>query len=514
MCKTLSGEKMNAPTLWYKPAEIKLRPYQERMVNESRFAIAEHKKIICQGPTGFGKTIFAASILKSAANKGLRCAFIVDRIALVEQTSAVFDEYGISHGIIQAANKRFSLSEPIQICSIQTLKSRGHDRFDFVIIDEVHSLHAAHKKLIKESKFAIGLSATPWRNGLGKYFNHLVSPVTTRELINQGYLVDFKVYGPRTMDTTGLKEVAGDFVEKEMSERFDIATITGDIVSHYKKLANGKKTICFCVNIAHARHVAREFNKRGVSAVEINSYHKSGENSEREKIMRSFTDGDASVICSVDILGKGFDYPGVDCVILARPTKSLTVHVQQVGRGLRTYDGAPDCLILDHAGNHERLGFVDEVYNIPLNAKTKKKSAKKEDKKERKPVACSSCDFIKPVGVKKCPACGIVTEFIKDINVEDGELAEVKRKKKARREYDLDEKQAFLAGLNSYAAKKGMKMHWKGFYGWALYRYKDKFKCNPSNKMNWAEQGPITEDVKNFITHGFIKAAKEAEKET
>ena len=458
----------------------------------------------------------AASMLRSAANKGLRCAFVADRIALVKQTSAVLDNYGIRHGILQAQNERFDLSEPIQICSIQTLKARGHEAFEFVIIDECHTLFEAHIKLIEESKFAIGLSATPWRNGLGKYFNHLVCPITTRELIDQGYLVDFKVYGPRTIDTDGLKTVAGDFAEKDLAEVCDKETITGDIVSHYKRLATGRKAICFCVNIAHARHVARAFNRKGVKAVEINSYHKAdGEDCERDEIMDSFTKGDSQVICSIDILAKGFDFEKVDCVILARPTMSLTVHVQQIGRGLRTYKNAPECLVLDHAGNHERLGFVDDIPYQPLNEKKKPKSSKeKKDIEEKLPKACISCDFLKPAGVKKCPACGVEPKFIEDINVIDDELQEVKRKKKDRKDYTVQDKENFLAGLNSYAQSKGMQRHFKGFYGWALYRYQDKFGCKPSNKIDWAVAGQITEEVKNFITHGNIKFAKTKEKNT
>lgn len=484
--------------------ELILRPYQEKAVTMLRKSLSINKKVVLQVATGGGKTIIAASILK-AAGRRMRCAFIVDRISLISQASRVFTDYGIDHGIIQGDNPLWDPAAGVQICSIQTLARRKVAPFEFVIIDECHTLFKSHEKIIENAEFVIGLSATPWRKGLGKFFNDLVVPVTMADLMANKDLLQYRVFAPPTIDTAGLRVVAGDYVEKDLAERADKAKITGDIVDHWLKYGRGRKTICFCVNIAHGKHVAREFCRRGIKAVEVNSWQETGkEDAERNKIMREFVEGDAEVITSVDILGKGFDFPGASCAILARPTKSKIVHVQQVGRVLRP-GGKEDALILDHAGNFPRLGFVEEINVSSLDdGRNKRSEKKKQEKPNPLPKVCPSCDFLKPAGEHKCQLCGFEPENIRDVEVEAGELKELKKSRK----YTTVEKQIFLGGLNRYAAEHGMKQHHKGFYGWALYSYSDKFGCKPSSKMDWGYQCDINEDVKKFVVHGLIKQAK------
>jgi len=493
--------------------EIVLRDYQEKTISMARDAIAAYKKIVIQLSTGAGKTVIATHILKQVASRGIRCCFVVDRLTLINQTSMVFSQYGIPHGVIQGQHERWRPEELVQIASIQTLSRRSYEDFPFIIIDEIHTLHTEHKKMLSNCTYAIGLSATPWRKGLGKHFKKLIRPVGMRELINKGHLLDFRVYGPRTINTDGLRTVAGDFVESELAERADTVKITGDIVTHWKKHATGRKTICFCVNIAHARHVSREFNRNGIKSVEVNSYQRAeGEGNERQQALDEFVEGDAMVICSVDILGKGFDDPETSCVILARPTKSLMVHVQQVGRGLRV-GGNNDCLILDHAGNTERLGFVDEIDISILDDGKSKKSSKEKERKEPLPTPCVSCEFMKPARVHKCPACGFEPENIRDVDTEIGELEELKRKKTDRKEYSVSDKQNFIGGLNAYAIEKGYRRGRKGVFGWSINKFNEKFGCNPSNQIDWGYVTTANEDVMNFIKHSNIKYHKRKEKE-
>ena len=463
---------MNMPLFNYRSAEtIVLRDYQETMVNLSRESIYKHNKIILQAPCGAGKTVLSAYMIKQASEKGLRCAFICDRLSLIDQTSEMFSKYGISHGVIQGDHPLYFPDESVQVCSIQTLARRAVKAFDFVIIDECHTKFKTHEFFLAQTKFALGLSATPWSKGLGKHYHDLVNPVTTKELMDWGYLSNYTGYGPGTIDMTGAKVRAGDYTSEDLEERADTKKIVGDIVKHWVKHAKGRKTIAFCVNTGHANHIAKEFNRVGVKAKSINCYMKlNKETDEVKEALLDFDHGEIDVLCSVDMVSKGFDQPDVDCLILARPTKSVMLHVQQIGRGLRI-GGAEKCLILDHAGNIERLGYVEDININWLDCSDKKEKSKKSKESEEKlPKPCTSCDYLKPVGVHKCPACGYEPENIQEIEAIDEELQELKRKKVARKDYTVDDKQKFLAGLNGYARDKGFSKHWKGFYGWALHK--------------------------------------------
>jgi superfamily II DNA or RNA helicase len=494
----------------FKFPETKLRDYQIETVSQARnFFRKGSKKVVIMLGTGSGKTVIATHMIKQAAAKGLKCGFVCDRIELINQTSARLDMEGVQHGVIQGDHPRYDPSEPVQLCSIQTLAKRKSKQFDMIIVDEVQTFHAAHKRLLAENEgsFIIGLSATPFTKGLGKHFDGLISPVTAKQLIAQGHLVNFKVYGPRTIDTTGVKVTAGEYDKTELGERADKPKIVADIVKTWLEKGGNRQTICFATNVAHSKHIVREFCKVGVLAEHIDSFT---DKDTRAAVLKRLANFETRIVSCVDILTKGFDCPVVSCIIQALPTKSLMRHIQQIGRGLRTAQGKVDCCILDHAGNHERLGFIDDIEFTELDDGKKKeaKEKKEKEKKEKLPILCLSCEYLKPAGVCKCPACGLVAEHIADVETEAGELQEVKRN---RKDYTLAQKQAFLAGLNSYAREKGFKMGRGGVYGWCLYRYSAKFGCGPSSKMDWGATGPIGEDVRKFIAHENIKQAKSKE---
>ena len=381
-----------------------LRPLQELMLNETRTAMSKHKRVILMAATASGKTIIAAQIIKNALAKGKTVVFIADRIVLINQTSNVLLKYNIPHGIIQAQNERFDISQPAQVCSIQTLKLRGCPQSDVIIIDEIHCLYSEHIKIMNENPnaYILGLTATPFTKGLGKYFDMHIEPVPIKKLIAEKYLVPFDIYGPSITDLSALKIVAGEFTEKSLSAAYDKVDIVGDVVKTWQRITPGKKTIVFGVNVAHVKHLVEQFKLVGVSAVEIN-YRQTEE--ERNEALYSFMEGDTTVLCSVEIAVKGFDDPATEVVVMAVATRSITKWIQCTGRALRTYPGKEKAYILDLGGNTERLGFPDEHIFTELD--TGKKPKKSEVKpKERTPKACPSCDFIKPIGVRTCPACG------------------------------------------------------------------------------------------------------------
>ncbi|TKB26507.1 DEAD/DEAH box helicase [Desulfopila sp. IMCC35006] len=469
------------------------------------------KKQMLMLPTGAGKTHIASCMIRNAVAKGLRCLFICDRIELINQASTRFTAEGIEHGIIRAGEP----SQPdlqVQICSVQTLARRRIQHFDLAIIDEAHTLHKAHIRLIEANPFGhiVGLSATPFAKGLGKYFNGLVNPITTRKLIDKGYLSDFVAYGPPTIDTTEVKTIAGDFDPQEIGQRADKPKLVADVVETWLRLALGRKTICYATNIAHSQHLVREFRRRGITAEHIDfSTGKGIDEASRAEIIGKFKTGEITVICNFDILTKGFDCPEVSCIIQARPTKSLMIHIQQIGRGLRAYPGKDRCIILDHAGNHERLGFADGF--LPAHLDDGKKAdtsshTQHEEKEPPKPKRCPSCDFLKPVGMRKCPACGLLPAHAEDVETAPGRLEKLHKSTKGQ--YSMEEKQTFLAGLNGWCQSKGWHPSPSGCYGTAIKIYTEKFGKEPSSQINWQKVDVVTEDVRNFLKHRAIRKKK------
>lgn len=480
-----------------------LKPLQEFALNEVRKAMSKNKRIILMAGTGFGKTILAAQIIKSVLDKDKSVVFIVDRIVLANQTSDVLRKYGIPHGVIQAKNERFDISQKAQVCSIQTLKLRGCPKADVYIIDEIHCLYDEHIKIMNDNPdaFILGLTATPYTKGLGRYFGKHIEPVPVKRLIEEKYLVPFDIYGPTVADLSKLKVIAGEFTERSLSDAYDKVDIVGDVVKTWQRLTPNRKTIVFGVNVAHIKHLVTQFEAAGISACELN-YRQTDE--EREEALRSFVDGSTTVLCSVEVATKGFDVPNVEVVVMAVATKSMIKWTQTTGRALRVYPGKEKAYILDLGGNAERLGFPDDYEFISLDMGRKKKKSEQEADIVL-PKKCPSCDFIKPIGVRTCPACGFTPEFKKDVAVEDGKLEKLKRK--ARSEYTLQQKQSFLAQLNTYAAEKGMKMGKGGCFGWSIHQYTDKFGSAPSSKLDWSAREPVGIEVKNYTIYKAIKFA-------
>jgi superfamily II DNA or RNA helicase len=194
--------------------KINLRPYQLASIEGLREGARRgHRAQVLMAPTGAGKTVIGAQLSDEVNKKGRRAAFVVDRVNLVDQTSALFDKYGIPHGVIQADHWRKHLFERIQICSAQTIEKRGFfPDLDLLIVDECHATRRATANLIKNRTDlrVIGLSATPFSNGLADLYTNLVNVCTTNELVSEGFLVPLQTYAARAVDMTGAKIVAGE----------------------------------------------------------------------------------------------------------------------------------------------------------------------------------------------------------------------------------------------------------------------------------------------------------------
>ena len=463
-----------------------LRPHQAEAVSQLRASLREgFKRPLLMLPTGAGKTLTAAHIAGSVLDRGKRATFVVPALALIDQTVDAFWAEGLRDiGVIQASHGLTRPRAKLQVASVQTLARRELPETDLVIVDEAH---LAHKVVLDWMATApnlpfIGLSATPWTRGLGQHYDDLIKPVSLAELIALKFLTPFRVFAPSHPDLSGARIVGGDYREDDASAAMQ--PLTGDVVSTWLERGEGRPTLCFAVDRAHAKHLSERFEAAGVSTAYVD-----GESTkpEREAIRTRFASGEVKVVCNVGVLTTGVDWD-VRCIVLARPTKSEMLYVQMIGRGLRTAKGKADCTILDHSDTTLRLGFVTDIHHDRLDmgdAKSAEEKASVErEREERLPHACPSCGAVKPARARLCGVCGHEAA-VKAAGVEtrDGHLEELgKAAKKANREVDWPQKVEFIRQLRAYAVSKGKAD------GWVAHRYKTKFGCWPNDpRVRYAE---------------------------
>lgn len=462
-----------------------LKPLQQTALDMLRSSLStKHKRPIIQAATGFGKTVLAAHIVTGALAKRKRVAFVVPLLTLIDQTFERFVENAIDPGeigVFQGNHPWRRPSAPVQICSVQTIAARGFPVVDFVIIDECHKRFKVIEEWMAEQpdKIFMGLSATPWTKGLADYFDDLLIPAEIDELIGEGYLCPFKVFAPAHPDLSGIKIVAGDYHEGQLSERMSKATVVGDVVQTWLAKARGKDgehlpTLVFAVDRAHADLLHKQFEASGVASeyVDANTTRE-----ERADMSSRFSSGHTDVICSVGTMTHGVDLD-VRCIVLARPTKSESLFVQMIGRGLRTADGKDYCLILDHSDSHTKLGMVTDIRHDALKS-AKAGAVSKIEPPVRLPIECSSCTFLMPVGVHECPNCGFVRPRVSRVQNESGELIELEIARRTTRKTNRDltwpEKIQFIGELRGYALGHGYKL------GWVTHKYRERFGVWPDD---------------------------------
>jgi DNA repair protein RadD len=373
---------------------------------------AGHKNQLVMAPTGSGKTYLGMRVIQEALVKGRSAMFVADRTTLINQTSAVADQYGLSaHGIIQANHWRIDKRSKFQIASVQTLARRGWPDVDVIVIDEAHCQYDAWTKHVMDCRaYVIGLSATPFSAGLGKIFTNLVNAATMHQLTESGVLVPMRVFSCSRPDMRGAATgVGGEWSDRAAEERG--MEIIGDVVTEWCKIASDRKTIVFGATIDHCEAITRQFNESGIMAATFTS---DTTQAEREVLLREYSKPDSMlrVLVSVEALAKGFDVKDVSAVCDCRPLrKSLSTAIQMWGRGLRASPetGKKDCLLLDFSGNIVRFAadFSDIYYNglDALDSGDKlDKVIRKDDEEEKEGKACPSCGY-KPVG-KRCVSCG------------------------------------------------------------------------------------------------------------
>lgn len=408
-----------------------LRPYQVDIINKVRQKFKEGKRrVLIRLATGGGKTLLASTIIKSAIAKGNKVLFLCHRRELVKQSVEALRGEGVNVGIV-AGGFNFKRGHDCYVCSVPTLvkRLRVMRGFSLVVFDECHHSRSATFEKCWQAYYdsaMLGLSASPARldrKPLGECFDSMVHGPEIQDLIDMGFLSDFKYYAPSRVDLSAVKTLAGDYHKGQLAEVMDKPHITGDAVQHYLKVGVGKRCIVFCVSINHSKAVADEYNKHGIPAAHVDANSKMDY---RDKAMEEFKNGRIKVLTNCNLFSEGVDVPKLDMVQILRPTKSLVLHLQIVGRCLRPDPGKERAYILDHVCNYEHHGLPTEVHEWSLG---KKVDEDKNDKASQATKTCPKCMMVLASTTRVCP-CGHVFKPTKqrEIDEVEGELVELDRK--------------------------------------------------------------------------------------
>ncbi len=402
---------------------LKLRHYQKSAIAEVYGLIKNgYTNPLIYAPTGSGKTVMATHIAKDAISKSRRVLFLVHRDALIQQTVETLISYGISEemiGYIKAGYPHATDQQQVIVASIQSLARRDFpNQIGLIIVDEAHTtafyndfakIREAYQHDGRTGAIIIGLTASPWRNKAGEGMKHvgfdcLAVAATITGLIQKGYLAPPRYFGFGGMIDLSQFEIRdGDYKTSQVQNACMAEGFNERIVEEFQKLCSDRTAIAFCSSIEQSRYLAKLLNDAGT-----NAEHLEGDTptSVREEMYQRLSSGETRVLCSVGTLTEGFDVKSIGAIILARPTKSVSLYVQICGRGLRSFPGKQDCLILDFAdiikgdGSRKGLGFLSEQPEPtlePLNQKPDEEIAKKD---------CPNCGNVVNSLIKICPHCG------------------------------------------------------------------------------------------------------------
>lgn len=486
-----------------------LRPFQETVIDELRTGLIQgNKRQLLALATGAGKTVVASHLIHKAAEKGNKSLFIVDRIELVCQAIKHLSEIGLKVGIYQGENTLVRSSDEVVVASIQTIRSRGAIPSGFVIIDEAHILHQAHINLTRQWSNVpiIGLTATPLRDDLGKYFTNMVRGPSIQWLIENGYLTPSRAFCPteaaleKALDN--VKTRAGDYAENELSTALNRKELIGDIVTTWKTKGENRPTLVFAVDIAHSKAITQEFQIEQIEAAHLDAYTKA---EERAEIIDAFKAGEVKVLSSVNVLGIGFDAPEASCAVLARPTLSEALHIQQLGRVIRPAENKPNAVILDHSGNTLRFG-LPEHFEVP-NLGTETTKTAKQIRKQKRMVTCSSCGAVMDPGQQTCAVCGIDRPTKQtEVHQVDGELIEYGSEETGKKQYSVTTKRNWYKGFLWYS------QHHNYSKGWAYHKYLAKFNEKPPWKWQRLKSEAPSAEMSRWIKSQNIRWAKSKKK--
>ena len=487
---------------------VQLHPFQTDVIAAADAAIAAGKRrLLLVVPTGGGKTIIASRMIRRVAQEHKGALVLAHRHEIIQQTGSKLRDQDVVHGVIQAGVKPRVL-EDVQVASVQTLWVRSQRAAvpiplplaTLLVVDEAHHCPArSYRKIIDAYPDAIliGLTATPCRGdgrGLGSIFEQMIEAPQVAELIAGGYLVKTRVYAPVDPDLRGVRTVAGDYVESQLAERMDRPQLVGDVVTHWHKYSERRRTVAFGVNVAHSIHLRDEFIRSGVRAEHIDG---TTPKPERDLILAKLASGEVEVVSNCLVLTEGWDMPEVGCCILARPTRKMGLYRQMIGRVLRPAPNKPDAIILDHSGAVFRHGFAEDRVEWTLDPDTRATSRAHQDRRKdhgSRLLECTQCGAIRMAG-EPCPHCGFMPKRAPlAVPIADGELALVDRH--GRIKTDLNDpavRNQWHAMLAHIARERDYKP------GWIGHQYKQKFGT-------WPPRGHVTPEAPTPEVRSWVRS--------
>jgi superfamily II DNA or RNA helicase len=414
---------------------MKLFDYQQNLVDKISQSIRNGSKMpLAVLPTGGGKTVVFSYLCHRYVQVKKRALILTHRQELLKQASNTLSKFGIEYGVIKAGYtpNPFAL---VQVASVATLVRRLNKvdfKPDIIIIDECHHATAnTYKKIIEHynTRHVLGFTATPIRSdgtGLGDVFDSINIGASVTTLIHLGRLSKPKYFSPVDVDLSSVKMRGKDYDESGLNDVMDKPTITGDAIDNYRKYGEGMPAVAFCVSVKHAEHVAQQFRQAGISAMAVSGQTP---DADRQRILAGLGTGEVQVVCSCDLISEGFDIPAIGVAILLRPTMSLGLYMQQVGRALRVTEGKTHAVILDHANNYKRHGLVTQPFDWSLKGMEKKKKKQQAEEVQLKTRQCDYCFIVfEPREAIKgcCPDCGtVLKKQPRVIRTKAGELVEV-----------------------------------------------------------------------------------------
>lgn len=408
-----------AVTVALRESALTPRGYQVAAIEAARQLIREHPRLLLVLPTGGGKTVIAALVIRGAVAKGRRVLFLAHRREIVAQSFWKLVDAGVPEeaiGVMMAdgiipdrEGKPYNAKRPlapVQVASVQTLARRAKPKADVVFVDECHHAIATSyttltDRYTAEGARVVGLTATPCRadgRGLKGQFDHLHVIAPPSQLIAAGYLSEPEVWAVKAPDLSGVEVLAGDYNQEQLGAAMDTVALCGNIVAEYQRLGGDRTGVVFAVNTAHSRHIAERFVAAGIPAEHLDG---TMDSTTRDGILRRLASGETRVCVNCAVLTEGWDLPRAKYLALARPTKSLSLYVQMSGRVLRPWQGVVP-VIVDHGGCTDEHGLPHEDREWELDAKKGKDPGKK--KARRCPN--EECGRVVPQGVRVCPSCG------------------------------------------------------------------------------------------------------------
>jgi superfamily II DNA or RNA helicase len=499
---------------------VTLHPYQIEKVEEVFRLITEgQRRILVVSPTGSGKTVIAAEIIRRLNIQRQHVLFLDHLREITGQTSRKLNDFGVFNGILQAGIAATPLAG-VQVASIQTLFARAikGKRLELppakvIFVDEAHHVVARSYLALLEAypdAIIIGLTATPCRGdgrGLGGVFDVMMLCPSVPELIDLGFLVPCRVFGALAPDLAGVKTSRGDYAPEQLARRVDQPKLIADIVTTWFKRSENRQTVYYATSRGHSVHIRDEFLNAGITCE-----HVDGDTPipEREDALKRFAAGDVRILTNVGVFTEGWDVPDIGVVGLARPTKSYGLLTQMIGRGRRIAPGKTYCTVLDHGGHFPRMGMPDDAIDWTLdpdNGAARNRTHAKRTKSGSRISECSQCGALREGG-KPCPSCGFLPMARPDIVIpREGELVEISQRRKeiAAATAEREVKRQWHAMLLGYARERGWNT------GAAAHRFREKFgHWPPHGRVEPIEPSP---EVRSWVRSRSIAWAKSQQRE-